>query len=57
MEKYPHPIIDFTKYITPLSEIKKKAKMINACDLKRKIRIKNEKINTIGELKKYITNG
>jgi hypothetical protein len=56
MEKYPHPVIDFTKYITPISELKELAERINTCDLKRKVRIKKEKINTIGELKKHITN-
>ncbi len=54
MEDYPHPVIDFDKYITPIEVLKEQANNINACELKQKISIKDIKINTIGELKKYI---
>ncbi len=53
---YPNPIIDFSKNILSIEEIKEKDEFINTLSLKQKISIKGNKIETIGELKKYIKN-
>ncbi len=53
---YPNPIIDFSKNILSKKDIQLMEEEINSYQLIQKISIKGNKIETIGELKKYIKN-